>query len=238
MIPLRDRNRSSTVPFVTVGIIVVNALVFFYQLSLGQHLLPFLMQYGLVPARVLAWGEAPGVSMSSAFMPFITSMFFHGGWLHIIGNMWYLWIFGDNIEDQLGHIRYLVFYLVCGIVAALAHVFFNFHSTVPTVGASGAIAGVLGAYLVTFPHARILTLIPIFFFFQVVEIPAIFFLVFWFVLQFFSGALSVVSTATSQTGGGVAWWAHVGGFVCGIFLAIALSRRKRFRRQTHTWPTG
>ncbi|HNR14250.1 MAG TPA: rhomboid family intramembrane serine protease [Thermodesulfobacteriota bacterium] len=231
MIPLRDRNPSRTLPYVSIGLIVVNAAAFFYQLSLGQHLEPFLIQYGLVPARLLHVGESAGVSIGSAFVPLFTSMFFHGGWLHIIGNMWYLWIFGDNVEDRLGHSRFLVFYLLCGIAAGIIHTLFNLSSAVPTIGASGAIAGVLGAYLISFPHARILTAIPIFIFIQIVEIPAIFFLVFWFILQFFSGALSVTSTATSAQAGGIAWWAHVGGFVFGIILVFVFSKRRGFSRR-------
>jgi membrane associated rhomboid family serine protease len=230
MIPLRDRNPSGTFPFVTIMLIVINALVFFYQLSLGDKLNTFLMHYALVPAKLFYYGEVPALSVGPVLLPFVTSMFFHGGWLHIVGNMWFLWIFGDNVEDRLGHARYLVFYLLCGIGAAVIHVLFNVRSTVPTVGASGAIAGVLGAYLISFPHARVLTAIPIFFFIQLVEIPAIFFLVFWFILQFFSGTLSLAATSQAESGG-IAWWAHIGGFICGIVLITMFSRRRGFRNR-------
>lgn len=228
MIPLRDRNPSGTFPFVTIGLIVANVLVFLYQLSLGAELPAFLFHYGLVPAKFHYYGEIPEIAFSHLIFPFLTSMFFHGGWLHIIGNMWYLWIFGDNIEDRLGHFVFFLFYILCGVGAAFVHTVLNLHSTVPCVGASGAIAGVLGAYLVTFPFARVLTAVPIFFFIQIIEIPAVLLLLFWFVLQFFSGTLSIAATA--QTGGGVAWWAHVGGFLCGMICINVFSKRKGFRR--------
>jgi membrane associated rhomboid family serine protease len=152
----------------------------------------------------------------SGALPLLTSMFLHGGWLHFLGNMLYLWVFGDNIEDRIGHFGFLGFYLTCGLAAAFLHIFTNTASIVPTVGASGAIAGVLGAYLVLFPGARVLTLVPIFFFFQLIELPALVFLGFWFVMQFFSGAMSLA--AGEQQMGGTAWWAHIGGFVTGIGL--------------------
>lgn len=229
MIPLRDRNPSGRFPLVTILLIIANAAVFIYQLSLGAKLPPFFYRYALIPAHIFSLGEAPGITPGVHFFPFLTSMFLHGGWLHVIGNMWYLWIFGDNVEDRLGHGRFLLFYVVCGIGAAAAHVMLNPHSTVPCVGASGAIAGVLGAYFISFPFARVVTLVPIFFFFTVIEIPAVIILLFWFVLQFFSGTLSIMTAA--QTGsGGVAWWAHVGGFVFGMILITVFPRRRGFRR--------
>jgi membrane associated rhomboid family serine protease len=161
------------------------------------------------------------VGLVSGWLPIFTSMFLHGGWLHFLGNMLYLWIFGDNVEDRLGHLRYLVFYVLCGVAAALLHIFTNHGSTLPTVGASGAIAGVLGAYLVFFPGARVLALVPILFFFQLMELPALIFLGFWFVIQFFSGALSLAS----QPVGGTAWWAHIGGFMAGVIYAFKFKRR-------------
>lgn len=230
MIPLRDRNPSGTFPFVTIALILANAVVFLYQLSLGENLPAFLIQYGLVPAKVHYYGEVPGIALRQVVLPFFTSMFFHGGWLHIIGNMWYLWIFGDNVEDRLGHLRFFLFYVLCGIGAALFHTFLNLHSTVPCVGASGAIAGVLGAYLVCFPFARVLTAVPIFFFIELIEIPAVVLLLFWFILQFFNGTLSIAVTAQTG-GGGVAWWAHVGGFLWGMLFINVFSKRKEFRRR-------
>jgi Uncharacterized membrane protein (homolog of Drosophila rhomboid) len=186
----------------------------------------FFMTYGVVPVHVYSW---PGSDepFSALLQPLFTSMFLHAGWLHLIGNMWYLWIFGDNVEDRLGHIRYLVFYFACGVGAGVVHILLNPNSTVPSVGASGAIAGVLGAYLVSYPFARILTLVPIFFFFQVIEIPALIVLGLWFVMQFFYGTASLTAT-TSAAGGGVAWWAHVGGFVIGIILVGRLARKPRY----------
>jgi len=162
--------------------------------------------------------QVPGLQPTpgSVYLTLITSMFMHGGIAHIFGNMLFLWIFGDNLEHTMGHLRYAIFYLVCGLAAAFLHIFTNTASIVPTVGASGAIAGVLGAYLVLFPGARVLTLVPIFFFFQLIELPALVFLGFWFVMQFFSGAMSLA--AGEQQMGGTAWWAHIGGFVTGISL--------------------
>jgi len=230
MIPLRDRNPSETFPFVTIFLIIINVLVFFYQVTLGEKLNVLLIHYGLIPAKLIYYGAIPGIEFKHVFLPFVTSMFFHGGWLHVIGNMWYLWIFGDNVEDRIGHGKFLLFYLLCGIGAALFHILFNPRSSVPCVGASGAIAGILGAYLVTFPFARILTAVPIFIVIELIEIPAVLVLLFWFVLQFFNGTLSIAATA--QTGaGGVAWWAHVGGFICGMIFINVFSKRKGFRRR-------
>ena len=213
MIPLRDENPSQTVPVVTRLLIAINAVAFVGELSLGPELRAFILDWGLVPARVtLALsGEGP---VAGAALTALSSMFLHGGWLHLVGNMWYLWIFGDNVEDRLGHARFLVFYLLAGIVAASLHYTFNPSSRLPTVGASGAIAGVLGAYLVAFPRARVVTLVPLFPFFQVMALPAVLVLGLWIVVQFFSGAL-----ALGYGGGGVAWWAHIGGFAFG-FVAM------------------
>jgi rhomboid family protein len=159
-------------------------------------------------------------------------MFLHGGWLHLIGNMWYLWIFGDNIEDRLGHFSYLIFYLLCGLGAGVVHTILNYDVRVPSIGASGAIAGVLGAYLVSYPGARILTLIPIFIFMQIIEIPAVIVLGFWFIMQFLSGTASLASATANA--GGVAWWAHVGGFVIGMILVGLFPRRDRSRYEYHS----
>ncbi|MFQ5663266.1 MAG: rhomboid family intramembrane serine protease [Terriglobia bacterium] len=227
MIPLRDTNPTATRPLVTIALIVVNCLVFFYELSLGpaaREQLVFTL--GMVPARVTLFPTHPGIGFADTFLPLFSSMFLHAGWLHLIGNMWFLWIFGDNIEDRLGHFRYLVFYLLAGLGAGLAHTLFNLNSTLPSVGASGAVAGVLGAYLLLFPGARVLTLVPFFFFF-IVELPAFLILLYWFVIQLFSGAASILSGGGA--GGGVAWWAHIGGFVLGMWL-IKLLGGKRPRR--------
>jgi membrane associated rhomboid family serine protease len=225
MIPLRDTIPSSSYPLVTVGLIAVNVLAFFYELSLGRELQLFITQYGAVPLRFVMAGRLEESSIVDRFLPLFTSMFLHGGWVHLLGNMLYLWIFGDNVEDRLGHARFLLFYLLCGLAAALAQIYLNPASGIPMVGASGAIAGVLGGYLLLFPYSRVLALVPVFVFLQFVEIPAFIFLVFWFVMQFLNGAAAIAPT--QETAGGVAWWAHIGGFVSGIALALVLARRKR-----------
>lgn len=228
MIPLRDNIQSSTVPFVTYALIGANVLVFLFELSLGSNLQQFIHIFGVVPARVTTiLHEAPGL-IHFAVIPFFTSLFLHGGWLHLLGNMLYLYIFGDNVESALGHLRYLLFYLGCGVAASLVHMFFNFRSDIPTVGASGAIAGVLGAYFLFFPRAKVVTIVPIFFFIQIVEIPALLFLGLWFLIQFLSGSMSLGSGAAAA---GVAWWAHIGGFSAGIGYAIFRYRRTRERRE-------
>ena len=232
MIPLRDRNPSGTFPIVTVILIITNMVIFFYQISLGYRLERFLMTWGLVPLKVSYFFHVPELTVANTFLPFVTSMFLHGGWLHVIGNMWYLWIFGDNVEDRLGRFRFVIFYLTCGLGAAVVHVLFNSGSGIPVVGASGAVAGVLGAYLYCFPNARVLTLVPIFFFLTTFEIPAFFLLAFWFILQFFSGAMSIAAGAGNS--GGVAWWAHVGGFVLGIILIRFMRRAPRSRQARYT----
>ena len=183
--------------------------------------------YALIPARTAAFLSGVHIPASRALLPFFTSMFLHGGWMHLIGNMWFLWIFGDNVEDRVGHLRYLFLYLCCGLAGAVTYVYFSLQSSVPSLGASGAIAGVMGAYLVTFPRARVLTLVPIFFFLTTVEIPAFLILIYWFLLQFLNGVGSIA--LAEQGGGGVAWFAHVGGFLAGIPLMLLLRPRRRFR---------
>jgi membrane associated rhomboid family serine protease len=225
MIPLRDAIPAQSFPAVTVLLITLNVLAFLYELSLGKALDVFIMQYGAVPLRFILAGRMDEVSTVERFLPIFTSMFLHGGWLHLGGNMLYLWIFGDNVEDRLGHLRFLTFYLACGLAAALTQIYINPTSKIPMVGASGAVAGVLGAYLVLFPHARVLALIPIVFFFQIVELPALLFLGFWFLMQFLNGAISI--TAANYATGGVAWWAHIGGFASGVALAYLFPKRKR-----------
>ncbi len=215
MIPIRDRNPSSTFPYVTIGIIIVNILIFLYELSLGSGLGEFIMEFGVVPLKVRYYSQASDLTFINTFFPFISSMFLHGGFIHLIGNMWFLWIFGDNIEDKLGHFKFIAFYFLCGIIASSVHVFFNSQSNVPCVGASGAIAGVLGAYMITFPRARVVTIVPLFVFIQVMELPAIVVLGFWFVIQFFNGAASITASAS---GAGVARWAHIGGFAAGVII--------------------
>ncbi len=231
MIPIRDRNPSGTFPYVTIGIIIVNILIFLYELSLGSGLDEFIMKFGVVPLKVNYYSQVPDLTFINTFFPFISSIFLHGGFVHLIGNMWFLWIFGDNIEDKLGHFKFIAFYFLCGIIASSVHVFFNIESKVPCVGASGAIAGVLGAYMITFPRARVVTIVPLFVFIQVMELPAIVVLGFWFVIQFFNGAATITA---STSGAGVAWWAHIGGFAAGViilYITRIFFARKPVRRR-------
>ena len=228
MFPLRDENPSHSAPVVTRVLIVINTIAFVYELMLGQQVGYFMLEWGLVPARLTMALREGGEPLTGPGLTLVSSMFLHGGWLHLIGNMWYLWIFGDNIEDRLGRGKFLGFYLFSGIVASLLHYVLNPASRVPTVGASGAIAGVLGGYIVAFPRARIITLVPLFPFFQVMPLPALVVLGLWFVMQFFSGALSL---GFGVGGGGVAWWAHVGGFACGIIIMALLGGRPRPRSE-------
>jgi len=224
MFPLRDDIPSRRAPFVTWAIIALNVLVFGWQLTLPEESVRRLFYlFGIVPARWSdpLWAARVGFPAGGA-IAFLTSMFLHGGLFHIASNMWTLWIFGDNVEDRMGRFRFLVFYLVCGLAAGVLHWITNPASTVPTVGASGAIAGVLGAYLRWFPHARVLTLIPIFIFPWFVDLPALVFLGFWIVSQLFSGVLSL---GLPENVGGVAFWAHVGGFGAGMLLAGLFARR-------------
>jgi membrane associated rhomboid family serine protease len=224
MIPLRDRNRSETTPFINYLLIGACIVVFLYELSLGERQEAFFGRYAVLP-RAVSLGVAGGGPILAAFLPLVTSMFLHGGWLHLLGNMLYLYIFGDNVEDRLGHGRYLCFYLLCGVGSAVAQVWSNPGSKIPLIGASGAIAGVLGAYLLLFPRARVLTLIPLVIFFPTIEVPAYVFLGFWFVLQFIQAS---ASGGEGEAAGGVAWWAHAGGFVVGgVLLPVFLLGRRR-----------
>ncbi len=221
MIPIQDSIPRRTAPIVTWVIILINSLVFLYETALPEPLLrAFVDTFGVVPRRYTdpSW-YAAGIS----YWPFLTSMFLHGGWTHLVGNMWTLWIFGDNVEDRLGKGRFIAFYLLCGIAASITHVIFNMNSPIPSIGASGAIAGVMGAYFVMFPHSRVITLVPIFFWPFFFEIPAIFFLGFWFMSQLFSGTFAIMAP---QVGGGIAWWAHIGGFLAGILLLPIFRRNK------------
>ncbi len=218
MFPLQDNIPRRHQPVATWMIILANSVVFAFELVLPPQVREgFLYQFGLVPARFVdpGWGTAV-CPTAHCLWPFFTSMFLHAGWLHIISNMWALWIFGDNVEDQLGHVRFLIFYLLCGILAGVMQTWTSLSSTVPTVGASGAIAGVLGAYLVLFPFAKVIVLVPVLFFPLFFTLPAPLFIGFWFLLQFVSGAASLVSSAAAA--GGIAWWAHVGGFSAGLML--------------------
>jgi len=216
MIPLRDTQRSYSTPVVTLLLIAVNAVVFLFELSLDPWSRNHLMAtYGLVPARL-------------HLVAFLTSMFLHGGWLHIVGNMWFLWVFGDNIEDTLGHLQYLVFYLLCGFAAAATQIALSPDSWVPTIGASGAIAGVMGAYLVKFPRARITTVTWFIVLFSF-DLPAWVLLVYWIGLQFLSGFGSIADVGSQR--GGVAYFAHIGGFFAGMILVYLLGTRDRFAQR-------
>ena len=221
MIPLKDRNARRRFPIITVILIAVNILVFFYELLLGISLERFLIHFSVTPNEICQALHS-NIFRPFVFITLITSLFLHGGWLHLGGNMLYLWIFGDNVEDKLGHFRFLIFYLLCGIAASALHIYLEPTSTVPTIGASGAISGILGAYILMFPRARVLTLIPIFIFIQIVELPAYIILGLWFVLQFFNGMLSIGYATAGM--GGVAWWAHIGGFIAGLLLVIPLRK--------------
>jgi membrane associated rhomboid family serine protease len=217
MIPLRDVIPSRTFPALVIAIIGLNALGFLFEQTLSaRELALFVRGYGVVPADF-------------TFTSVFTSMFLHGGWMHFLGNMLFLWIFGDNIEDRLGHGRFLVFYLLCGTIAALAHVMSEPGSPIPTIGASGAVAGVMGAYFVLYPHSRIITLLPLFIFWQIIEVPAVLFLGLWFVLQLFSGVGTMLMATQGGSAGGIAFWAHVAGFLAGVVFVYAFRRPERAR---------
>jgi membrane associated rhomboid family serine protease len=222
MIPLRDNIPSSSRPIMNYAIIGLNLLVFLLELATGSHMPEFLTAFGFIPARFFALQQAHPEKYLALYLPFLTTMFLHGGWLHLIANMWTLFIFGDNVEDRLGHTRYLLFYLAAGIAGSLLHAYLSPNSWVPVVGASGAIAGVMGAYFLLFRHSLVLVFIPIFILAPIVEVPAYVFLGVWFLLQFFSGTYSILG-ARAASGGGVAFWAHVGGFVTGVCVIFILS---------------
>jgi membrane associated rhomboid family serine protease len=215
MIPLRSTERVYTRAVITGSLIALNTIIFLYQMTMNQDALNrFVYQWGIVPDQL-------------HMVTLLTSMFLHGGWLHLIGNMLFLWVFGRNVEDLIGGGRFLGLYLLCGLAAAVVQVIANPYSRVPTIGASGAIAGVMGAYLIKFPRARIITLVTVFFFITTLEIPAVFLLLFWFAMQFLSGVGSL--GASDYTGGGVAWFAHIGGFVSGMLLIRLFPARNRWR---------
>jgi len=219
MIPLKNLDPRRSFPIITLILIAVNVLVFVHQLSLPPRVADaFVSQYGLVPAKISLALAGRHYTLLDALLPLFTCMFLHGGFLHIIGNMWFLWIFGANVEDRLGPLPYLLFYLICGVGSGATQVAFSWGSRVPSIGASGAISGVLGAFIVFFPGARILTLVPLFIIFFMARIPAIVFIGLWFLIQFLSGVESLKLPASASMGG-VAWWAHIGGFFMGVVLA-------------------
>jgi len=225
MFPIRDTVPTKHVPIATWVLIAVNLVCFFRELALPPEATDQLIYlFGLVPARFTHPDWAASVGYPASYLPFLTTMFLHGGWLHVIGNMWVLWIFGDNVEDRMGPVRFVVFYLGCGIAAGVIHVVTNPSSRVPAVGASGAIAGVMAAYFVLYPRARVLAMFPIVIFPIFFEVPAWIYLGFWFLTQFFSGTLAI---ATNTQVSGIAWWAHIGGFATGILTFWVFLRRPR-----------
>ena len=225
MIPLKDMTLRRSVPVVTLILIAANVAVFAHQLSLSSNAAnAFVLTYALVPSHVSLALAGRHYTLIQALLPLFTCMFLHGGFLHILGNMWFLWIFGGNVEDRLGPFTYLTFYLVCGIGSSVTQMLFSWGSPVPSLGASGAISGILGAYIAFFPASRILTLIPLFIFWFTAQIPAFVFIGLWFLIQFLSGVSSLGLPASASMGG-VAWWAHVGGFLIGLVLAKGTGRR-------------
>jgi membrane associated rhomboid family serine protease len=221
MIPLKDINPTRTTPVVNIALIVANVLVFIYMVY-ASTLAPgsenaFVLTYGAVPRQVSLFLQGRGTA-NAALLPLVTSMFLHSGLMHLAGNMLFLWVFGDNVEDYFGHLGYLVFYLVCGVASGLIHVLFNLDSRLPALGASGAISGVMGAYAVLYPRHKILT----FFFIFLIPVPAILILGYWFVIQFLEG---VGGIGMRMPGGGVAWWAHIGGFVIGVLITLLVKKK-------------
>jgi len=223
MIPLRDRNRSRTLPVVTILLIIANVIVFFIELNAGPELEDLIRAHAVMPRGVTLMLRNGGVGAGEQAWRVLAAMFLHGGWLHLIGNMWFLWIFGDNVEDRIGHPQFLLFYLAGGVAATLTHVLMLPHDTHFLIGASGAVAAVLGAYAVTFPDARVLTLVP-FFFLWLVELPALVVLGLWFMFQLMRSLAEPVAPY-----GGVAWWAHVGGFLFGALIFPFIPRRRGLR---------
>jgi len=243
MIPIRDTIQSKNYPIVNNLIIGVNIFVYLIQMSQGSDQNIFIFTYGLVPAKFSSPEIAAYFSPLQQFISLFSFMFLHGGFWHLLGNMWSLYIFGDNVEDRMGPFRYLAFYILCGVASGASHMFLNWHSQIPTIGASGAIAGVMGAYFLLYPKSRILTLIPIFFIPYFIEIPAFFFLGIWFLIQFISAA------GAAGQGGGIAWWAHIGGFIFGMIFLRLLDRipstgitgevrKKTAKKKTHHLQTA
>lgn len=232
MIPLKDDNPTNSKPIISYSILVICVIVFILQLSSPSFRTGELFfSYGLIPSVLLGHNQLPpDLYRISPTMTILTSMFMHGGFMHLIGNMLYLWIFADNIEDSLGKLKFVVFYLLSGMGAAFSQILVDVNSQVPMIGASGAIGGVLGAYLINYPNARVLVLIPLGFFSQLIKIRALYVLGFWFILQFIS------SSFASNTGGGVAYAAHIGGFLTGIILILVLNKKKKKNRRVKTGP--
>lgn len=221
MFPLYDTIRSRTFPLFNILLVVANVLAFLYEIQMdAASLQRFIFAWGLIPAHF--WSDP-----SSTWMNIFSAMFLHGGWFHIINNMWVLLIFGDNVEARMGSIRYLIFYLLSGAAAGLLQAYVLPASNVPMIGASGAVAGVLGAYLILFPRSKVASLVPIFFIFTIIEIPAVLYLLFWFVSQIYSGLFAIRGGGES----GIAWWAHVGGFLFGVFMVSFFARRKKVSYQ-------
>jgi hypothetical protein len=225
MLPIKDDQPSFSTPFITYFLIAFNLLIFLFESSLDpDSLKTFFNQFAIIPSHLSTFlAGSPKYSLGAVVLPFFTSMFLHGSWMHVIGNMWFLYIFGDNVEDYLGHFNYLTFYLLSGLIAMACQVAMDVHSRVPNLGASGAIAGVLGAYFILYPRARVLTWI----FVVVIYLPAWVILGYWFVLQFVSGAATALIYEGRSVGGGVAFWAHVGGFVAGVGLIKIFPQRRR-----------
>ncbi len=239
MFPIQDSIPRKCPPLMNWTIMAICIIAFLFETALPPKVLEQLTYlYGVVPARYThpEWAASMGLS-STPILPLFTCMFLHGSWIHIIGNMWTLWIFGDNVEDEMGPWRFLAFYLLCGLAASLIHIYTNPDSTIPTIGASGAIAGIMGAYFVLFPRARIIIMIPIFIFPFFFDVPAVFFLAFWFMEQLFSGTFSILSPHMS---GGIAWWAHIGGFMAGMFAYRFFLNHQYCRRRypDHSRPWG
>ncbi|MEW5919814.1 MAG: rhomboid family intramembrane serine protease [Bacillota bacterium] len=223
MIPLKDSVRPRRTPYVNISLIIINILIFVYTLGLSQsELIQLFYLRGVIP-RQFVLSLLQDRTLEQTWLPLFTSTFLHGGWLHLLGNMLYLWVFGDNVEDRLGHGGYLLFYLAAGVAGSFAHISGNTQSAIPTIGASGAIAGVLGVYLLFFPRARVLTLIPIGFFLTTARLPATLFLFIWFILQLLNASLAGL-TAGAQT---VAWWAHIGGFIFGFIIGLGAHLKRK-----------
>jgi len=219
MIPLRDENPTKTFPFVTIAIILINILVFIYELAQGDRLQDKITQFAVIPYDLIH------LHNPKVLLTLVTSLFFHAGFVHIFGNMLYLWVFGNNVEDRLGHLRFTFFYILCGIIATFGHILTAWNSKLPVLGASGAISAVLGAYLILYPRAKILVLIPLFFIWHIARVQALWFLVFWILLQFLYGVTSSALIKGDTVGGGVAWFAHITGFFAGIlFLRLFLRK--------------
>lgn len=227
MIPLKDTTPRRSFPILTLLLILANVVVFAHQIMLPAPAQEaFIRTYSVVPRKIQLALEGHRYSLAQALIPLFTSMFLHGGFLHILGNMWFLWIFGANVEDRMGRAAYLFFYIACGVASGIAQLMFSWGSTIPSLGASGAISGVLGAYIVLFPGSRILTLVPLFIIWFTARIPAVIFIGLWFIMQFLSGVGSINSPGAANAGG-VAWWAHVGGFLVGLFLARGIGAGRR-----------